>query len=272
MRAVSQDMKADIQARLKRIEEEEDIKIILAIESGSRAWGFHSPDSDYDVRFIFTRPVDWFLNLGAQRDVVERPIDAVLDISGWQLDKALRLALKGNAVIAEWLQSPITYQSNDVARSALITFCQQAIQRRPISWHYLSLTDKHLERALKPDGTIRLKRLFYALRPALALRWMRLNDAPMPPMDMTQLCAGAALKADEIGAIKTLTEQKMKLAEKATYAAADRTILTMIRNESATTKNWLAQAPETDAKPQLLDAATALHKRLTYDADITHKI
>ena len=73
-------MREKIQEQLRRIEEAENIKILLAVESGSRAWGFASPDSDYDVRFIYIRRLEDYLRLGAIRDVIELPIDDVLDI------------------------------------------------------------------------------------------------------------------------------------------------------------------------------------------------
>jgi predicted nucleotidyltransferase len=95
---------------LRRIERRERVRILLAVESGSRAWGFASPDSDYDVRFVYARPLDWYLSLQQPRDVIELPIDDLLDVNGWDIQKALRLACKPNPVLLEWLQSPIVYR------------------------------------------------------------------------------------------------------------------------------------------------------------------
>ena len=103
-------MKEKIQEQLRRIEEAENIKILLAVESGSRAWGFASPDSDYDVRFIYIRRLEDYLRLDAIRDVIELPIDDVLDINGWDLQKTLRLLHKSNPTLFEWFSSPIVYQ------------------------------------------------------------------------------------------------------------------------------------------------------------------
>lgn len=75
-------MREKIQEQLRRIEEVENIKILLSVESGSRAWGFASPDSDYDVRFIYIRRLEDYLRLDTNRDVIELPIDDVLDING----------------------------------------------------------------------------------------------------------------------------------------------------------------------------------------------
>ena len=162
---VSPGMKALIRARLTEIAQEEGIRILFAIESGSRAWGFHSPDSDYDVRFVYARPLDWHLSLGKKRDVVERPIDAELDLSGWELSKALTLTLGSNAVIAEWLQSPVTYQDDPAARAALTDFAARALDRKSVSWHYLSLMRRQMARLEAPDGGIRLKRFFLRAAP-----------------------------------------------------------------------------------------------------------
>ena len=98
--SISDEMRGTIMKALKNIEYKGDLRILFAIESGSRAWGFPSPDSDYDVRFVYARPVDWYLTLAPGRDVYELPIDEVLDINGWDIKKALGLLLKPNPVIA----------------------------------------------------------------------------------------------------------------------------------------------------------------------------
>src|SRR5580698_6695076 len=101
-----------IDARLADIARDHGVSIPLAIESGSRAWGFPSPDSDYDCRFVFVRPVNQYLSPWQQRDVIETPLEGDLDVSGWDLAKAIKLLLKGNAVIIEWLTSPIVYDGD----------------------------------------------------------------------------------------------------------------------------------------------------------------
>lgn len=108
-------MREKIQEQLRRIEESENIKILLAVESGSRAWGFASPDSDYDVRFVYIRRPEDYLRLDVVRDVIELPIDDVLDINGWDLQKTLRLLHKSNPTLFEWFSSPIVYQKTEFA-------------------------------------------------------------------------------------------------------------------------------------------------------------
>ena len=99
--------------KLHEIEQTEQIKILLAVESGSRAWGFDSPDSDYDVRFIYVRPRNEYLKLNKNRDVIELPINDLLDINGWDLDKTLTLLYKSNPTLFEWFSSPIVYLDTD---------------------------------------------------------------------------------------------------------------------------------------------------------------
>ena len=120
-------MREKIQEQLRRIEEAENIKILLAVESGSRAWGFASPDSDYDVRFIYIRRLEDYLRLDAIRDVIELPIDDVLDINGWDLQKTLRLLYKSNPTLFEWFSSPIVYQKTEFADKFLL---QETLEQR----------------------------------------------------------------------------------------------------------------------------------------------
>jgi predicted nucleotidyltransferase len=113
-------LKHEILNKLKEIEKSQSIKILFAVESGSRAWGFASKDSDYDVRFVYSRPVEWYLSIYQRKDVIEYPPDDVLDISGWDIKKALQLFQKSNPPMLEWIKSPITYIENGNFRKRLI--------------------------------------------------------------------------------------------------------------------------------------------------------
>jgi predicted nucleotidyltransferase len=104
--------------QLEQIEQEEQVTILYACESGSRAWGFPSQDSDYDVRFIYLHKPEWYLSIYDKRDVIERPINNMLDINGWDLRKALNLFRKSNPPLLEWLQSPIQYKEIQCSRTA----------------------------------------------------------------------------------------------------------------------------------------------------------
>ena len=108
-----QEMNILVPEKLREIEKTENIRILLAVESGSRAWGFASPDSDFDVRFIYKRPKEKYLQLNKQRDVIELPVDDTWDINGWDLDKTLRLLYKSNPTLYEWINSPVCYCKTD---------------------------------------------------------------------------------------------------------------------------------------------------------------
>jgi hypothetical protein len=201
---------AEIDSALALLAEDHGVRILHAVESGSRAWGFPSLDSDYDCRFIYVRPREAYLSLWQPRDVIELPIVGELDLNGWDLAKALRLLLKGNAVILEWLRSPIVYRGNRELREALLGLAERHVQQPMLARHYLHLGLRQQRLLLSDPETVPLKKLFYALRPAAALRWMRLNAnaviVPMhfptligecdPPQDFAQMAAELiALKA-----------------------------------------------------------------------------
>lgn len=263
--AVCSQWRTDIHAKIKEIEATENIQILLAIESGSRAWGFHSPDSDYDVRFVYARPVDWHLSLHKKRDVVERPIDGDWDLSGWELSKALTLALGSNAVIAEWLQSPIIYQEAAGFRDEMTWFCRDILDRKSVTWHYLSLLARQSKRATDTHGNIRLKRYFYMLRPVLALRWMRINNAPMPPMNMNDLMAGADLDAQTTTALLSLIEDKKNINEGDGVARVDPLLDHLIDAERTQAQEWVGQATARAKDKSAWDIASQMNARWTHN-------
>ena len=184
----STDTVAAIDARLESIRVEHQVAIPPAIESGSRAWGFPSPDSDYDCRFVFVRPVNQHLTPWPHRDVIETPLEGELDVNGWELGEAIKLLLKGNAVIIEWLRSPIAYQGEAWFRDAFLDFANRFVSRDLVARHYLHLGE-HQRRIYFGDGkAVPLKKVFYALRPAATLRWLRLHpDAAVAPMHFPTL-------------------------------------------------------------------------------------
>ncbi len=181
---------AAIDARLAAIRCEHEVVIPLAVESGSRAWGFPSPDSDFDCRFVFVRPAAHYLSPWQRRDVIETPLEGVFDVNGWELGKALELMLKGNATILEWLTSPVVYGANPWFRDQFLGLANRFAHRKLIGRHYLHLGERQ-RRAYFPDGKkVRLKKLFYALRPAAALRWLRTHpDSAVAPMHFPTLMA-----------------------------------------------------------------------------------
>ncbi|MGO0059150.1 nucleotidyltransferase domain-containing protein [Brevibacillus fluminis] len=179
------DMKTIIQNELRIIEQQENIRIIYACESGSRAWGFPSKDSDYDVRFLYARPVDWYLSIFDKRDVIERPISDLLDINGWDLKKALRLFKKSNPPLLEWLQSPIIYAESSSVAEQIRTAAVFAFSPKACMYHYLNMARGNFREYLQGEQ-VRIKKYFYVLRPLLACGWIEKHGS-MPPMAFDEL-------------------------------------------------------------------------------------
>ena len=175
-----------IKSKLKEIEEKENIKILHCVESGSRAWGFASPDSDYDVRFIYVRPKEFYLRLDKTRDVIEWQLDDTLDINGWDISKALSLLYKSNPTLFEWNSSPIVYKTTDEWKAVAAIINKYFVAKSGL-YHYLSTAKSNYREYLKGE-TVRLKKYFYVLRPLLACRWILAEGTP-PPMLFSELMA-----------------------------------------------------------------------------------
>jgi hypothetical protein len=180
--------RADIEVRLAAIEDEEGVRILYACESGSRAWGFASRDSDWDVRFLYVHPPAWYLSVAERRDVIERPIVDDLDLSGWELRKALRLLRKGNPVIQEWLHSPIVYHRAPGFVEAIRPLAEAAFAPRAALYHYLHMARGNWRDYLQGE-TVRLKKYLYALRPVLACLWLE-RGLGRPPVAFGELLQG----------------------------------------------------------------------------------
>ena len=202
-------MREKIQEQLRRIEEAENINILLAVESGSRAWGFASPDSDYDVRFIYIRRLEDYLRLDAIRDVIELPINDVLDINGWDLQKTLRLLHKSNPTLFEWFSSPIVYQKTEFADKFRDLMMHYFSSKKTL-YHYVSMAEGNYREYLKGD-LVRAKKYFYVLRPVLACQWI-LDWGTPPPMLFSELLK-AELPVELIDVVNQLLELKMNSPE-----------------------------------------------------------
>ncbi len=157
------------------------MRIVLAIESGSRAWGFASPNSDFDVRFIYARPADWYLavDLEERRDVIEYEITDDIDLNGWDIRKALRLFWKSNPAFVEWIQSPIKYiEAGGFAAGARDLLPHLYSQESGI-YHYRSMAKSNYRGYLRGD-MVPLKKYFYVLRPLLSVRWIERYGSAAP--------------------------------------------------------------------------------------------
>lgn len=198
-----------IQKKLEDIEAQEGVKILHCVESGSRAWGFASPDSDYDVRFVYVRRREDYLKLGGIRDVIEWQLDDVLDINGWDVQKYLRLLFKSNPTTFEWDLSPIVYKTTDEWKQ-VSAVTGQYFQKKHLLYHYLSMA-KHNEHAYLRGEEVSLKKYLYVLRPLLACRWI-LDQGTPPPIEFAQL-TDAELPSDLTAPLEDLLEKKRSTPE-----------------------------------------------------------
>lgn len=202
-------MKELILEKLKEIEERENVRILHCVESGSRAWGFASPDSDYDVRFIYARPKEYYLRLDKTRDVIEWQLDDTLDINGWDIQKALILLHKSNPTLFEWNSSPIVYKTTDEWKSIAAMINRYFVAKSGI-YHYLSTAKTNYREYLKGD-LVRYKKYFYVLRPLLACKWILAEGTP-PPMEF-QVLMEKYLDADLKPDVEKLLDLKMNSPE-----------------------------------------------------------
>jgi len=199
-------LKDAIFAKLNEIEKEKQVKILYAVESGSRAWGFESKDSDYDVRFIYIHPRDWYLSIESRRDVIEYPISGLLDVNGWDVKKALKLFENSNPPLYEWLNSPIVYLEKGNFAKNLRTLMPKFYSPVACTHHYLSMAKRNYKAYLSRPKVI-VKKYFYTMRPIFACMWIERNKT-MPPTEFKKLFEVQDLKSQLRENIRKLLERK----------------------------------------------------------------
>ena len=172
-------MTTEIQQQLTRLETQHDIQILYAVESGSRAWGFASVNSDWDVRYIYVHRPEWYLQIDDKKDSQEEILPNDLDLAEWELRKALRLFRKSNPPMLEWLDSPIVYREPFTTAGRLRELKKQYFNPRSCLHHYLSMAEGNYNDYLLKD-MVRVKKYFYVLRPVLACDWIRTTDTMAP--------------------------------------------------------------------------------------------
>ena len=174
-------METKIKNRLKEIEEIHKVKILYACETGSRAWGFPSPDSDFDVRMIYMHEPDWYLTLSDKKDTIEIMLeDGELDITGWDIKKCLKLMWKSNGALLERVQSPFVYKEEKNIASVLKEYAYRCFVPIATMHHYIGMA-KNSFSEIEGKDDIKLKKLFYALRATLACKWILEKDS-VPPI------------------------------------------------------------------------------------------
>ncbi|MDQ3130385.1 MAG: nucleotidyltransferase domain-containing protein [Acidobacteriota bacterium] len=197
----------EIKNELSRLENQHEIKILLAVESGSRAWGFASTDSDWDVRYVYVHKLDWYLRIDEGRDSQDEILANDIDLAGWELKKALRLFRKSNPPMLEWLRSPIVYLEQFSTAEKLREMSEEYFNPKSCMYHYLSMAKNNFREFLQKD-LIKSKKYFYVLRPVLACDWIK-QMKMMPPMKF-QTLVDSQVKDERITAeITELLKRKM---------------------------------------------------------------
>ncbi|MCM3569782.1 nucleotidyltransferase domain-containing protein [Neobacillus mesonae] len=204
-------MKETILTTLKKIEDEHQVKILYACESGSRAWGYSSKESDYDVRFIYVHTIEEYLTIdpvgiGKKRDVIELPINDLLDVSGWELSKALRLFRKSNPPLLEWLWSGLVYYQAFSSIEKMKELSKAIFAPHSCLYHYLNMADKNFRDYLQTD-TVLIKQYFNVLRPFLAASWIeKFNE--FPPLEFPALLEELVSEGERKKEIQILLKRK----------------------------------------------------------------
>jgi predicted nucleotidyltransferase len=240
-----------IQKELREIGQRERVTILYACESGSRAWGFPSEDSDYDVRFIYTRPKDWYLSIDDHKDTLDFPVNDLLDIGGWDIRKALKLFRASNAAIYEWLQSPIVYKEELAFKEQMVMLFKDYFSLRAGMQHYLGVIKNSFKNDLQ-NGTVKLKRYFYALRAALACKWIRERNT-VPPMEFGALKTILINEGELNDVIDQLLVRK-KSGWEGERVPASRLLHHFIQNEIRESEESLINFEKTYGSTELLDS------------------
>lgn len=223
--------------RLDAIEEEHSVRIPLAVESGSRAWGFASPDSDYDCRFVYVRPKRAYLAVFGQKDTIEYTPDAVFDLNGWDVRKTIEHLVKSNAVMLEWLQSGAVYRRRDEVAQALWQLGTASFCPVKTTWHYLSMARNKLAE-IEADGTAILKKYFYVLRPLACTRFIREHNE-IPFMEYHRNLKNIDVPDMVRSEIDALMAKKQQTQEKG-QIEPNEILLRYFAQEVSLAQNWLS--------------------------------
>ena len=240
-----------IQQKLVDIEKEHQVKILYACESGSRAWGFESKDSDYDVRFIYIKDINWYLNLEHQRDVIECPIENELDVNGWDLKKSLILMKKSKPPLFEWLESPIIYLSDLEFYYEMRKLSKKFYISKGAVYHYNHTASANFREYLQ-GVQVRVKKYFYVLRPLLSAKWIKQGGEVPPPMEFNKLVEHMIPNGELKDDIKELVERKRNGLED-NYTTKIWSISQFIEKEMDIIKERIEMPDETNSDIQLLN-------------------
>lgn len=239
-----------VQNALDHLESSRDVRVLFACESGSRAWGFASHDSDYDVRFLYVHRRDWYLSVDDRRDVIELPLADDLDVSGWELRKALRLLRKSNPPLLEWLRSPVVYRFDPLFAAQFGALATEFYSPRRCFAHYLHMARGNWKGYLQGRAQVSLKKYLYVFRPLLGCRWIERRYGPVP-MEFDRLYARTLEEREVLAELQALVARKQsgdELSMAPPVPALSRFVETELARLAA-----LADADEASADPEDLN-------------------
>lgn len=252
------DVQTEILSRLRNAEAEHGVRVLFAVESGSRAWGFASPNSDYDVRFVYSREPSWYqaVDLEERRDVIEYPIVDDIDLNGWDVRKALRLFWKSNPTFVEWIQSPITYREEGCFRRDALALLPAIYSAPKGIYHYRSMAKSNYRGHLQ-EPMVRLKKYFYVIRPLLAARWIH-GSGEAAPIEFERLLPLLQDEPEVLTEVRLLLEQK-RLSPELGLAPAVASLNAFIEAELA---GEVTDAPQKSYEPHVVDQLNRLFHRV----------
>jgi uncharacterized protein len=224
---VNPSMRAHIVQALREQAEANRIRVLCAAESGSRAWGFASPNSDFDVRFLYVNDLAWYLRLGKSADTCNRMLPNDIDLSGWELRKALRLMRRYNGALFEWLNSPIQYLDTTVEFTALRALSVRCFKPAAALHHYGSMAygafnamQEATQHNAQLAGKVSAKKLCYLLRAVFCCRHI-LASGTQPSTEFGPLLERYAQSLEECQWIEGVLQEKSLLQEAAYIALSD---------------------------------------------------
>jgi len=200
--------RAQIEDDIDQVEDEHGVTVLYACESGSRAWGFPSTDSDYDVRFVYVHPRNWYLSIDLERrdDTIDPPIAGEIDLHGWDLRKALGLFRTANPTLLDWLQSPIVYREETAVMERWRALIPDYYTPRAAGHAYRGMARSVAEQNVSAEP-IPHKAYLYVLRALLAVRWAEQDRGPVP-VEFERLVGATVEDAALRAAIDDLVAQK----------------------------------------------------------------
>lgn len=264
---ITNEMRIKILDKLHEIEEREHVKVLYAVETASRAWGFASTNSDWDVRFIYVHPLPWYVSIVQNRDVIEyMSDDRMLDIVGWDLKKALTLMRRGASSLNEWLHTPLTYCCDEAFLNRMLQLENVCFSAKQGMNHYFGFARHMITEKITSQSTT-MKSFLYFIRVLLACRWIEEKKTP-PPVPFIELMQATVADESIKAELLALTNKK-KMGKELDTALIDQRLMDYAQdiysyyNENISKLDLPMNKPsiEKEMDKLLLDMASAIYTK-----------